>query len=256
MNETIALLEHTYDEGRNAMSRPLLANDGGNLPERCLLSFMGDALARFADEVGCTVLANHHSEVKDFPIYGTEVNGVEVCLMQAPVGAPAAAIVADLLIASGVHSLVACGGCGVIRPIESGRILVPTHALRDEGTSFHYLEPSREVALDPRAVTRVMETLDDLGLRHDTCRVWTCDGFFRETPGIVRKRREQGYTTVDMECAALAAVAQAYDAQFAQLFYSGDTLADPDNHDERGWIENHDARDITLRAALHALTRL
>lgn len=256
MEETIALFEHPYDEGRNAMSRPLLTDDGKALPDRCLMSFMGDALSRFVDETGCSPVSNYHSEVRDFPIYAGEFEGEAVCLVQAPVGAPAAAILADLLIASGVKSIVACGGCGVIRPIESGRILVPTHALRDEGTSFHYIEPSREVAIGLAAIETATRTLEDLGLRHETCKVWTCDGFFRETPGIVRKRAGQGYSAVDMECAALAAVAQAYGATFAQLLYSGDTLADPDNHDARGWIENHDARDVTLRAALHVLATL
>lgn len=256
MNESIALLEHTYDEGRSAMSRPLLTDEGGKLPSRCLMSFMGDALERFVTETGCRQISNCHSEVRDFPIYALEFEGVELCLVQAPVGAPAAAIIADLLIASGVNSIVACGGCGVIRPIESGRILVPTHALRDEGTSFHYLEPSREVIISAESVKRASETLDGLGLRHETCKVWTCDGFFRETPSIVRKRAEQGYAAVDMECSALAAVAQAYGASFVQLLYSGDTLADPENHDARDWITNHGARDITLRAAAHVLAAL
>lgn len=256
VGETIALLEHTYDEGRNAMSRPILTDEGSALPDRFLMSFMGDALERFVAEMNCIQISNHHSEVRDFPIYAHELGGVQLGLVQAPVGAPAAAIMADLLIASGVRAIVACGGCGVIRPIESGRVLVPTQALRDEGTSFHYIAPSREVEIDSDGVEKTIAVLDALGLRHDTCKVWTCDGFFRETPTIVRKRAEQGYAAVDMECAALAAVAQAYDAQFVQILYSGDTLADPENHDERGWITNHSARDVTLRAALHVLSAL
>ena len=256
MNELIPLLEHGYDEGRNAMSRPLLTDEGGKLPERCLMSFMGDALERHVAESGCRAISNCHSEVRDFPIYGYSFEGVDVCLVQAPVGSPAAAIMADLLIASGVSKIVSCGGCGVIKPIESGRILVPTHALRDEGTSYHYIEPSREVVLSSESVKRACDVLEDLGLRHETCRVWTCDGFFRETPNIVRKRVEQGYSAVDMECSALAAVAQAYGADFVSLLYSGDTLADPEHHDARNWIENHSARDIALRAALHVLVTM
>ena len=257
MNNTFPLFEHDVTEGRNAMSRPPLAyGDGSALPSRCLISFMGDALERFVKAHGCAVIDTYHSEVRDFPIYEDEYNGVACCLVQGPVGAPAAAILADLLIASEVETIVACGGCGTIVPIESGRILVPICALRDEGTSFHYIEPSREIELDESATHIALSTLEALGIRHQPCKVWTCDGFFRETPGMVALRRDQGCDAVDMECSALAAVCRAYGASFAQLFYSGDSLADPDNHDERDWIANHNARDITLRASLEVLARL
>ena len=254
--ETLPLFEHSYDEGRSAMSRPLLCDGGEPLPNKCVMSFMGDALERFVEQEACMAIANYHSEVRDFPIYGAELDGQRICLVQGPVGAPAAALLADLLIASGVTHLVSCGGCGVLEPIESGRILVPRSAVRDEGTSYHYLAPSREVMLDPGAVASVRATLGHLGLRHETCKVWTCDAFFRETPRITALRREQGCSAVDMECSALAAVAHAYGAVYAALFYSGDTLADPDKHDERGWIHDHNSRDVTLRAAVQAMREL
>lgn len=245
------LLDHRYDEPRNPQSRPPLTScDGRALPPRFLMSFMGDILERHVRQNGCECMAICHSETRDFPLYRTNAGGTEVGLVQAPVGAPAAVIMADLLIASGVEALVACGGCGVLYPISSGIILVPTAALRDEGTSLCYCAPSRDISLDRNAVEAACHLLDDRGIPYRTCKTWTTDGFFRETPALVERRKAEGCDAVDMECAALAAVSRHYGARFAHLLYSGDSLADPARHDGREWLENTDARSIAFNAAL------
>ena len=64
---------------------------------------------------------------------------------------------------------------------------------------------------------------------------WTTDGFFRETQDMVRYRRAEGCTTVEMECAALAACARKRGASFGQILYTADSLANIYAHDERDW---------------------
>lgn len=251
------LFDHDCSEPRNPMSRPpLAAPDGSALPIRCLMSFMGDVLEHYVEEQGCERIAVLHSETRDFPIYRDRVRNTNVCLVQAPVGAPAAAIMADLLISSGVEILVACGGCGVLTPISSGMILVPTEALRDEGTSFCYCAPARDIVLDVGAVKAACRLLEEQEVPFRTCKTWTTDGFFRETPHLVEKRKREGCDAVDMECAALAAVSQACGARFVEILYSGDSLCVSGRHDTRDWMSNLDARAIAFKMALAITTRI
>ncbi|WP_158539728.1 nucleoside phosphorylase [Gordonibacter sp. 28C] len=251
------LFDHDCSEPRNPMSRPpLAASDGSALPIRCLMSFMGDVLERHVEERGCEQIAVLHSETRDFPIYRDHVRNTNVCLVQAPVGAPAAAIMADLLISSGVEVLVACGGCGVLTPISSGMILVPTEALRDEGTSFCYCAPTRNIVLDIDAVNEACRILEEQEAPFRTCKTWTTDGFFRETPCLIEKRKSEGCDAVDMECAALAAVSRAYGARFVEILYSGDSLYVPNRHDARDWVTNLDARAVAFKMALAVTTRI
>ena len=253
----IALFDHEYDSARNSISLPkIVAFDTSPLPPRCVLSFMRDTLEDFARTHHLPHVADIHSETCELSVYLAQEDDTAVCLVHAPVGAPAAAIVADRLIDSGATHLVSCGGCGVTRPRDRGAILVPTHALRDEGTSFHYAAPSCEIALPPRAVEDIVAAAADMGIAASTCRTWTTDGLFRETPAIVERRREAGYDAVDMECSALAAVAQAYGAHYGCVLYSGDSLADPNVHDDRGWMSNTTAREAALLVALKAAARL
>ena len=63
-------------------------------------------------------------------------------------GAPLCVNIMEDLYTNGVELIIACGGCGVLSDIQEGEILIPTSAIRDEGTSFHYIKPSKEIELD------------------------------------------------------------------------------------------------------------
>jgi uridine phosphorylase len=162
----------------------------------------------------------------------------------------------EFLIAYGGRSFVGCGGCGVLDPaIAAGHVLVPTCAVRDEGTSYHYLPPSREVSLSPPSVATIRNVLVRREIPHIECKTWTTDAFFRETKTKVARRRGEGCLAVEMECAALAAVAQFRGVQFAQILYSGDSLGDETDgyaYDERDWWKNLPAREQVFHLALEA----
>lgn len=234
------------------MSRAITTFEGEPLPTRFVLSFMRDALERYVESAHLSPVASVHSETRDYPIYSTAIDGCDVGLVQLPVGAPAASILFDLLIASGVKLAIACGGCGVLEPIDSGRVLVPVRALRDEGTSYHYLAPERWISLDAAAVDAVHDALASHHVPYDDVSVWTTDAFFRETPTMIARRLAEGCAAVDMECASLAAVARFYDVGFAEILYSGDVLEQDGSHDERAWILDYHARDIAFLMALAA----
>lgn len=249
------LFEHGTGEARNPMSRSTFKDQFPSFPRRCLMSFMGDALQQFVDAHRCEQIAVHHSEACDYPIWRHRVESGDIALVQAPVGAPAAGILMDLLVASGVEAIVSCGGCGVLIPISSGIILIATSAVRDEGTSYHYLAPARQIHLNETMVALEEKVLLAKDYPYRKVKTWTTDGFFRETPQIVARRKEEGCATVDMECSALAAIARFYGIRYGALFYSGDSLARPDSHDQRDWIDNVPARHAVLDASIESLDR-
>jgi uridine phosphorylase len=115
---------------------------------------------------------------------------------------PIAAVVLEELIASGCRAFVACGGAGVLRKdIAAGYLIVPTSAVRDEGTSYHYVEAGRTVAPSPAAVRAIEDVLTERGIAHLAGAIWTTDAVYRETADKIASRKAEGCLTVEMEAA-------------------------------------------------------
>jgi len=167
-----------------------------------------------------------------------------VGVMHPGVGAPLAAGLLEAAIVSGGRHFVACGGAGSVSPgLVLGHVVVPSAAVRDEGTSYHYLEPSREVRLDPQVVSELVAVLVDHGVPHQVGKTWTTDAPYRETSTRVRRRRDEGCVTVEMETAALAAVAQFRGVSFGQYLYAGDDVSG-EAWDHRRWNTHSSRRDL------------
>ena len=164
-----------------------------------------------------------------------EYKGEEITLCQAPLGAPAAAQILDSLIACGVKKIVSTGSCGALTDLPENAFMIPIKALRAEGTSYHYLQPSRYVEPDPEIINSIKKVLAKNQIPYKECMTWTTDGFFRETKDMVEYRKKEGCSVVEMECSALAACAKRRGAQFGQLLFTADTLADSSNYDARDW---------------------
>jgi len=172
------------------------------------------------------------------------------------IGAPMAASTLEELIALGVRDVIACGGAGVLdSSLPVGQALVVTSALRDEGTSYHYLKPARWVRLHPFASRAIRQVCAEGGQSLRAVRAWTTDGVYRETPGQIRKRRAEGCGVVEMEAAALAAVARFRKIRFGQLLYAGDDVSGSVWR-HRDWTGQLAARRAMYRLALSACERL
>ena len=111
--------------------------------------------------------------------------------------------------------------------------IVPTRALRAEGTSFHYQPASRYIELDKEPIVAIEKTFEKHGLPFTTCTTWTTDGFFRETRDMVKYRREEGCAVVEMECSALTACSRKRGASFGQFLFTADSLANVHEYDAR-----------------------
>jgi uridine phosphorylase len=152
------------------------------------------------------------------------------------------------------------GGCGCLnKDIARGKVIVPTEAYRDEGTSYHYLPASDWVTItEAPTVERFME---EYGIPHVTGKTWTTDAFYRETEGNFEKRKADGCLSVEMECAGVQAMCTFRGLKLYAFFTSGDLLDAPkwDERRKAGQIKHtqHDAGhfDIALELAVSVTER-
>jgi uridine phosphorylase len=181
-----------------------------------------------------------------------DTDGRRLTLLHPGVGAPMAAAMLEEAIALGCRKFVACGGAGVLdRSIALGHLIVPTAAIRDEGTSYHYLAPGRVVEPSPEAVTYLEATLQRRGAPYLTGKTWTTDALYRETAAKVSRRKQEGCLTVEMEAAALFAVARFRGVILGQILYGGDDVSGVE-WDSRHWDKSTTVREQVFRLAAEA----
>lgn len=229
----IPILE--FDDNPQAVIMPTHEGLDVHLPEKCVYAFLEDEIDRFAKVVGATQVATFVPATKTYPVYVMTYNGKKICLAQAPVGSAAAAQFLDWLIGYGVKQIISTGTCGVLVNMKENVFLIPTRALRDEGASYHYVAPSRYIDMNEKALGAIEKTLKQKKISYKEVMTWSTDGFYRETPDKISYRIEEGCSVVEMECAALAAVAQFRGAIWGLLLFTADSLADIDNYDQRDW---------------------
>lgn len=229
----IPILE--FDDNPQAVIMPTHEDLDLNLPARCVYAFLEEEIERYANAVGADKVGEFVSATKTYPVYVMTYNGEEICLAQAPVGSAAAAQFLDWLIGYGVKQILSTGTCGVLVDMPENVFLIPTRALRDEGASYHYVAPSRYIEVNRRALTAIETVLRQASIPYQEVMTWSTDGFYRETPDKVAYRIEEGCSVVEMECAALAAVAKLRGAIWGLLLFTADSLVDIDNYDQRNW---------------------
>jgi uridine phosphorylase len=245
-----------FDPAREAVLEPHLAVEKFDLPQHVVLCFFRNAIAAFVEARGGREIGRLASEIGSYPVYEVELDGRRVAVAQAGVGAPLAAGWLEELITHGGRAFVAAGGAGVLVPgLVMGHVIVPTSAVRDEGTSYHYLPAAREVAPTAEALAAITATLDAHEVPYVTGKTWTTDAFYRETRDKVRRRVAEGCLTVEMEAAAFFAVAQFRGISFGQMLYAGDDLSG-EAWDHRGWPHHETGRDLLLRLAVEAVARI
>jgi uridine phosphorylase len=142
------------------------------------------------------------------------------------IGAPMLASLADELIAWGVKQLVIVAWAGALQPdLDPGDIIICERAIRDEGTSHHYLPASKYAHADRGMAQQISDWLDKANLPHRPGATWTTDAPYRETEAEVRQYQAEGVLTVEMEAAALFALGEVHHVATGAVFVIGDRLA-------------------------------
>jgi len=230
---TYPILEH--DPTREALIEPAKVIEPRDMPEHCVVCFFREVIERVVEEHDARVLVENRWEDGPHPVYEITHRGQRLAFFHPGVGAPLAAGLLEEVIAFGCRKFIACGGCGVLeRDIAVGHLIVVSAAVRDEGVSYHYLPPSREVEAHERGISSLVAVLRDRGIPHRVGKTWTTDAPYRETPDVIARRREEGCLVVEMEAAGMMAVAHYRDVVFGQILYGGDDLSG-DEWDNRSW---------------------
>jgi len=245
-----------FDKEGEPFIRPSHVVQRADVSSRCVLCFFDDAIEKILKECPYKEVSQFVAGGVKLPVYEIEYRDGKIILHQAYVGAPGAVAQIEELTALGCSKYIVCGACGVLqKDIAVGHLIIPTAAIRDEGASYHYVEPSREITANARVVEIIENILSEQQVPYIKAKTWTTDAFYRETPAKIQQRISEGCVTVEMETSAYFAVSQYNDVDFGQILYAGDSLAG-DEWDTRNWNDRTVVRDLALRLALDACMRI
>ncbi len=178
------------------------------LLEKGLISQLGDTIIR--------------SVALDYPMYVFKDTNIGV--FKSTVGAPiTSGMIEEISHVYNCNKIVMFGSCGGLdKSISPNKLIVPTHAYRDEGTSYHYMPVSDYVEIVN--ATKVGKILSDLNIDFVYGKTWTTDSFYRETKRNMERRRNEGCIAVEMEVSACQAVSTFRGIDFYNFLYRADNL--------------------------------
>ncbi|MBR1584248.1 MAG: nucleoside phosphorylase [Clostridia bacterium] len=247
------MITDTFDDRSPAIIEPLV-NENAPAADACILTFSDQIFSAVLAQFACRQIGVLHAVDGAQPVYLFPHRGKTFAFFKTSVGAPACVgTVEQVRSIVRTEKFVVFGGAGCLdRDIAHGKVMVPTFAWRDEGTSYHYAPAADTISIKNAAA--VAAFMRENGIPCVCGGVWTTDAFFRETKGNFEKRKAAGCIAVDMECAALQAMCDFRDLALYTFFTSGDLLDAPvwDQRKKEGQIEGtqHDAGHFDIALAL------
>lgn len=213
-----------------------------DVPECCVITFFGDVINYMQKSNKLKQIAAFYTATVHLPIYETEYNGKTIAITQGFLGAAGSAGQLEELIAMGFSKFIVCGAAGVLQKgIQVGHLIIPCSAVRDEGVSYHYVEPSREIDCNQHAISIIEKYLQKKSIPYIKAKTWTTDAFYRETEDKIALRVSEGCVTVEMEAAAFFAVAKFRNVTLGQVLFGGDDLSGVE-WDSRSWNSREEIR--------------
>lgn len=248
------ILEHDFQsDAKIEPSRTIKPRD---VPEHCVISFFREVNEKVVLEKQAKVAVPNRWEDGEHPVYEIEHRGRRLAFFHPGVGAPIAAGLLEEAIAFGCRKFVVVGGAGVLdKGLTVGKLILVDSAIRDEGLSYHYIEPGREIQAQPQMLDTLRSALTKRGVPFVIGKTWTTDAPYRETQSMIDARRAEGCLTVEMEAASLMAVAQFRKVLLGQILYAGDDLSG-ENWDKRGWQSRQEVRENLFWLAADACLEL
>ncbi len=232
------LPENLLREARRQKGLP-----AGRVPPVCLLDPDGDVVAHLRATGAATrsrSWACYHTD-----LWEHDVDGYRLGIVDRAVGASFAVLVAEQLFVSGCRLLVSLASAGQITPSgPTPYFILIERALRDEGTSYHYLPPARFAAAPPGLLQLAGRALTEGGEPVYRGASWTTDAPFRETASAIAARRADGVLAVEMEAAALYAFAAARGREVLCLAHVTNQLGRVERDFEKG---EHNGAAAALR---------
>ena len=171
-----------------------------------------------------TLYASFHTTNDFINIYSFKDKGKEFLIYMSGITSPLASIIMnEVSTVTGAHKFIFFGSCGVLDEKKCrGKFIIPNSAIRDEGTSFHYLPASEEVEIRNHKV--IEEVLKEKDIPYVVGKVWTTDAIYMETLNKVNQHKKEGAIAVEMEVSAVEAVGRYLDIDNYHLLFSADSL--------------------------------
>lgn len=215
-----------FDPARRAVINPEdYLHPIENFPETVVSIFSHELFNAIVNFLGGKKIAESRDVDGYWPIYEVTYQGKRLAMYKARLGAPACAGCFEELIAFGAKRIILLGNCGVLdKNIRDCGIIIPTRAIRDEGTSYHYAPPADFIDVNKKYIPEFKAVCDQFGYPYVEGITWTTDAFYRETPAKIEARKAMGAICVEMECAAMQAMCDWRGVEFFQFLYAGDNL--------------------------------
>jgi len=228
--------------------------DALRVPQRLLMTYQRSAYECAKNLVNGKSFEWIYGESQPFCI--GRFNGVEIGIGRFWIGAPAAAFILEEAIACDAKTIFEVGLSGGIQTfLQPSDIIIVTEAIRDEGTSHHYLPPEVKVESSARLRDKLIMYLNKKKIKHFIGPVWSTDGVYRETRGKFRKFKNTDVLAVNMETSAVFTVAKYRNVEAASAQVISDVLT------ENGWLQafGHQSvrenTEVLLKAVLEVLSK-
>ncbi len=228
------------------------------LPPTLLATFQNGAYQHLLERAGTRHQARPRGAGGGIVLHGQGIGAIEgspVVVAQLSIGAPAAALALEELIARGVRNILIAGAAGSIQPhLPLGSTVVVEGAEREDGTSHHYLPAGHVVQADASLTSLLEQAALARGAEPVRGRAWTIDAPYRETAGAVQRHRRNGVCVVEMEAAAIFALAQVRGVRAGVIVAVSDELFDawhPGFADERYLVALVRAADVIADVTAH-----
>ena len=226
------MVTDSFDNQSEAIINPRINEDAPKV-DACIITFSNVIEEFVLKNYNCKQIASFKFATGTTPIYRIDYKGKTFAFYKTYVGAPACVgSVEDTLSEIKTDKYIVFGGAGCLnKEIAHGKVMVPTEAYRDEGTSYHYAPASDYITV--KNADTVARFMTENGLPYVKGKTWTTDAFYRETTNNFLKRKADGCISVEMECAALQAMCDFRGLNLYTFFTSGDLLDAPE------WDERH-----------------
>jgi len=216
----------------------------GDIPRICVLDPDGD-IVEYLKNHNLTTLHPHwacyHTD-----LYQASCQNLNFGIIGCAVGASFAVLLAEQLFASGCELLISITSAGTVnQPSGDCRFILIDSALRDEGTSYHYLPPTQPAILDPLLKSMLTQSFSNLSISVQAGKSWTTDAPYRETLTSIQAAKDQGAISVEMEAAALYAFAIAQQRRVVCYAHLTNTMAQDGEDFEKG-LENGSIDSLQL----------
>ena len=240
MTGDLPLLDHALDEPTAFTPEALMEAVRAErhiprepVPEVCVLELDGD----LTDWLVSTGKARRWESWACFhtTMFSLDVDGETFGVVPRTIGGPYSVLIAEQMAESGARIILGLTSAGRVSPaMPVPGLVAVTSALRDEGTSYHYLPPAGTVEAPARVASLLWSELRGLSLPVLSGPVWTTDAPYRETGSQLASHARAGVLAVEMQAASLFAFSEARRVPVGLVAYVTNSADDKENAFDKG----------------------